>query len=84
MFFKVPPLRNVVDTPPYFHDGSVADFPTAVKDMGRLQLGKPLTDADISSIVTFLQTLSGSPASDYITVPKLPPSGPRTPKPDRT
>ena len=84
MFFKVPSLRNVADTPPYFHDGSIADLPTAVKTMARLQLGKQLSDDDTASIVTFLRALSGKPAADYIAPPKLPPSGPKTPKPDRT
>ena len=84
MFFKVPSLRNVIDTPPYFHDGSIADLPTAVKTMARLQLGKQLSDADTASIITFLATLTGTPPADYIAKPALPPSGPKTPKPDRT
>ncbi len=84
MLFKVPSLRNVADTPPYFHDGSIADLQTAVKTMARLQLGKTLTDDDAASIVTFLHALSGKPAADYVAQPKLPISGPRTPKPDRT
>ena len=84
MFFKVPSLRNVADTPPYFHDGSIADLPTAVKTMARLQLGRQLTDDEAASIVTFLHALSGKPAADYVATPKLPASGPRTPKPDHT
>lgn len=84
MFFKVPSLRNVADTPPYFHDGAIADLPTAVATMGRLQLGKKLTEAEKASIITFLRTLSGKPAADYIAKPKLPASGPHTPKPDRS
>jgi cytochrome c peroxidase len=84
MFFKVPSLRNVADTPPYFHDGSIADLPTAVKMMARLQLGKQLSDGEAASIVTFLHVLSGKPPAEYVAKPKLPPSGPRTPKPDRT
>lgn len=82
MFFKVPGLRNSADTAPYFHDGSIADLPTAVRRMGRLQLGKQLGEADVGAIVRFLQALSGSPPADYIAEPKLPPSGPKTPKPD--
>lgn len=84
MFFKVPSLRNVADTAPYFHDGSIPDLPTAVKTMARLQLGKQLTDDEAASIVTFLTALSGKPAADYVEKPKLPASGPRTPKPDRS
>jgi len=84
MFFKVPMLRNVADTAPYFHDGSIPDLASAVKSMGRLQLGKQLSDKDVTSIVTFLHALSGAPPAEYIAKPALPPSGPKTPKPDRT
>src|SRR5215831_589033 len=49
--FKVPSLRNVVMTPPYFHDGSVATLDEAVKVMGRVQLGVTLPDIEISEIV---------------------------------
>ena len=84
MFFKVPMLRNVADTPPYFHDGSIPDLATAVKTMGRLQLGKQLTDREVTLIVIFLGALSGVPPADYIAKPALPPSGPKTPKPDRS
>jgi len=82
MFFKVPSLRNVADTAPYFHDGGIPDLATAVKTMGQLQLGSELSDADVTAVVTFLRALSGAPPADYIAAPALPPSGPRTPKPD--
>jgi cytochrome c peroxidase len=59
MIFKVPSLRNVSETAPYFHDGSVKDLPTAVKLMGTHQLGRDLSDEDIQSIVTFLKALTG-------------------------
>ena len=84
MFFKVPSLRNVTDTTPYFHDGSIPDLPTAVREMARLQLGKQLTATEVTSIVAFLKALSGKPTSAYISEPSLPPSSPSTPKPDRT
>lgn len=57
--FKVPTLRNVELTAPYFHDGSVRDLDEAVRSMGRLQLGRELSDADTSSIVAFLRSLTG-------------------------
>lgn len=57
--FKVPSLRNVAETGPYFHDGSVKDLPTAVKLMAAHQLGKELNDEDTTSIVTFLKALTG-------------------------
>lgn len=59
MIFKVPSLRNVSETGPYFHDGSVKDLPTAVKLMGTHQLGRDLSDEDIQSIMTFLKSLTG-------------------------
>ena len=58
-FFKVPALRNVEKTSPYFHDGSVADLGEAVKIMAKTQLNKDLTDAEVQSIVTFLNALTG-------------------------
>ena len=80
-FFKVPSLRNVEKTAPYFHDGSVASLEEATKMMGRHQLGKELTDAETATIVTFLKTLTGELPKDLIAVPILPDSGPKTPKP---
>jgi cytochrome c peroxidase len=58
-FFKVPTLRNVELTSPYLHDGSRATLEETVKVMGKYQLGKELTDAQINSIVTFLKSLTG-------------------------
>ena len=78
--FKVPTLRNVTKTAPYLHDGSIATLEETVKMMGRHQLGKELTDAQIKSIVVFLGALSGDPPKDLVTKPELPPSGPKTPK----
>jgi cytochrome c peroxidase len=57
--FKVPPLRNVAMTAPYFHDGSVADLPRAVAIMAEVQLGRTLAPAEISAIVGFLKSLTG-------------------------
>ncbi len=56
--FKVPSLRNIEKTYPYFHDGSVADLGEAVKIMAKLQLNKDLTGEEVNSIVTFLKTLT--------------------------
>ncbi len=56
--FKVPSLRNVALTYPYFHDGQVASLNTAVKQMAYLQLGKDLTDTEISGLAAFLNCLS--------------------------
>ncbi len=81
-FFKVPSLRNVVLTGPYFHDGKVTTVEEAVKLMGWDQLGKELTPEQVKSIVAFLGSLTGRPDAAYIAKPKLPPSGKDTPKPD--
>lgn len=56
--FKVPSLRNVEKTYPYFHDGSVASLKDAIKIMGKLQLNKDLSDTDINDIEAFLKTLT--------------------------
>lgn len=81
-FFKVPGLRNVAKTAPYFHDGAIADLPTAVATMGELQLGRVLTPAEVTSIVSFLESLTGTPPADLVAAPALPPSGKSTPRPD--
>lgn len=57
--FKVPALRNVAITGPYFHDGSIRSLDDAVKMMGWHQLGKELSQQEIRDIATFLHTLSG-------------------------
>jgi cytochrome c peroxidase len=72
--FKVPSLRNVAMTPPYFHDGSVATLAEAVETMGRLQLGAKLEDKDVAAIVSFLASLTGPLPQDLATAP-VPPSG---------
>lgn len=70
--FKVPQLRNVAATPPYFHDGSVATLPQAVRIMAELQLGKTLSDEDVTLIVAFLESLTGDVPADFAKVPLLP------------
>lgn len=57
--FKVPSLRNVARTAPYFHDGSAATLEEAVSQMGRFQLGVELPRQDVQLIVTFLRALNG-------------------------
>jgi cytochrome c peroxidase len=56
---RVPSLRNVATTPPYFHDGSAPTLDDAVRKMGRAQLNATLTDPEVNAIVAFLQTLTG-------------------------
>lgn len=57
--FKVPPLRNVSHTAPYFHDGSVDSLPEAIQDMARRQTGQTLAAAVIEDIEAFLVALGG-------------------------
>jgi len=57
--FKVPSLRNVELTAPYFHDGSAATLADAVRMMAKYQLGRHLTDQEVDLIVEFLKTLTG-------------------------
>ncbi|MCW5979258.1 MAG: cytochrome-c peroxidase [Bryobacteraceae bacterium] len=82
MMFKVPSLRNVEKTGPYFHNGSIATLQEAVAAMGEYQLGKELTATQRDAIVTFLNALTGELPMDYIKEPKLPESTAKTPKPD--
>jgi cytochrome c peroxidase len=77
--FKVPTLRNVELTYPYFHDGEAETLAEAVDVMGRLQLGKKFSDEENAQIVAFLKTLTGDQPSFQL--PFLPPSGPETPLP---
>jgi cytochrome c peroxidase len=57
--FRVPSLRNVALTAPYFHDGSAQTLEQAVATMGRVQLGRSLTPTQVSGIVAFLKSLTG-------------------------
>ncbi len=79
--FKVPSLRNIAMTYPYFHDGQVWDLKKAVKIMGETQLGIKLTDDEVDKIVAFLNSLTGEIPKDALKLPVLPPSTPETPKP---
>jgi len=59
MVFKVPPLRYATETAPYFHDGSAADLHTAIKMMGKHQLGSEITDSQAHDIEAWLSSTSG-------------------------
>lgn len=80
-FFKVPSLRNITRTYPYFHDGSVWDLKEAVAIMSELQLGKKLSDEEVNDIVVFLETLTGELPTSAQTLPVLPPSTVATARP---
>jgi len=78
--FKVPTLRNVELTYPYFHDGEAATLSEAVEIMGQIQLGKKFTAEETAKIVAFLKTLTGDQPS--FAMPILPPSTDKTPRPE--
>ncbi|AAC06485.1 cytochrome-c peroxidase [Aquifex aeolicus] len=80
--FKVPSLRNIEHTYPYFHDGSVWSLEDAVRIMAKTQLGKELTDQQVKDIVAFLKALTGKIPKHALEVPELPPSTDKTPKPE--
>lgn len=68
--FRVPTLRNITDTAPYFHNGSVNDLHEAVRIMAKTQLNRDLADAEVDDIVAFLTALTGE--YPVITMPRLP------------
>jgi cytochrome c peroxidase len=70
--FKVQQLRNVAVTPPYFHDGSVAELRDAVRIMAKLQLGRDLSGDEIADIVAFLESLTGEVPTEFVNAPNLP------------
>jgi cytochrome c peroxidase len=70
--FKVPVLRNVEMTPPYFHDGSVDKLEQAVWIMAKIQLGKELSKQQTVDIAAFFTSLTGKLSEDALTVPVLP------------
>jgi cytochrome c peroxidase len=80
MSFKVPSLRNVAMTAPFFHTGKVPTLEDAVKQMGEYETGKALSEAETTAIVTWLKSLTGDIDVSYIQKPELPKSTARTPR----
>jgi len=78
--FKVPTLRNVELTYPYFHDGGADTLTQAVDVMGRLQLGREYSQEETAQIVAFLKALTGD--QPRIVLPILPPSTDVTRRPE--
>jgi cytochrome c peroxidase len=77
---KVPTLRNIEETAPYFHNGQIWTLQEAIKEMGSTQLGIEISDQEAASIETFLKSLTGT--KPEVTYPVLPVSSSTTPKPD--
>jgi cytochrome c peroxidase len=81
-FFKVPSLRNITETGPYLHDGSIESLEEIVSKMAEYQLGRQISSDDVTSVVAFLGSLKGRIDEEYIKIPELPADGPDTPKGD--
>jgi cytochrome c peroxidase len=79
--FKVPSLRNIAETGPYMHDGSIESLDDMVRIMAEYQLGKDLTDEQVADIIAFLNALTGEIPTEFIAIPEFPESGPDTPGP---
>ncbi|MDG2335952.1 MAG: c-type cytochrome, partial [Myxococcota bacterium] len=82
--FKVPSLRNVAQTGPWFHDGSIESLDQAILVMGRHQLGVELDATQRAQIAAFLESLTGRLDPAFAAQPELPENGPNTPGPDRS
>ncbi len=76
---KVPTLRNITQTAPYYHNGGIWSLQEAIVEMGKTQLGLKINSRDAKSIETFLKALDGR--KPEITYPVLPASTDKTPKP---
>ncbi|NWF66039.1 MAG: cytochrome-c peroxidase [Campylobacterales bacterium] len=77
---KVPTLRNILETAPYYHNGAIWDIKEAIAEMGKIQLGVELNEKEVNAIATFFNSLTGTkPKIEY---PILPASTAATPKPE--
>jgi len=77
---KVPTLRNITQTAPYFHNGAVKTLKEAIQEMGRIQLGVKITDTEAKDIEVFFGALEGS--KPHLGKVSLPNSTDKTPKPN--
>jgi cytochrome c peroxidase len=73
--FRVPGLRNVAETGPYYHDGGIGTLEDAIRRMAVHQLGIRLAAADEQALLAFLRALTGMPPADYVARPALPDAG---------
>ena len=80
-FFKVPTLRNITLTAPYFHSGSEQDLAKVVNVMAKVQLGQTLTATENKQMVAFLGSLNGD--QPKIVMPQLPASDAKSPLPQK-
>ena len=82
MVFKVPSLRNIEKTGPYFHTGKVKTLDESIALMAEYQLGNAMPPEKVKSIGTFLAALTGDLPAEYVKQPELPKSTSKTPKPE--
>jgi cytochrome c peroxidase len=82
MMFKVPGLRNIAETKPYYHNGKIETLELAVSRMAEYQLGKTLNQGQVRSVVTWLKALTGEIPAEFVKMPVLPPSTGKTPRAD--
>ena len=73
MVFKVPSLKNIAETAPYFHDGSTTNLETAIHLMGHYQLGIELPKEEVDAMAAWMRSMTGVPDPAYIAAPRLPP-----------
>lgn len=66
---RVPSLRNIATTPPYFHDGSAPTLNDAIRKMAGAQLNRTLSDNQVASLIAFLRTLTGNYRGTPVTAP---------------
>jgi cytochrome c peroxidase len=72
MVFKVPSLKNIAETAPYFHDGSAADLESAIRKMGHHQLGIEFEDDEIKAIAAWMRSMTGEIDPTYVAAPPMP------------
>lgn len=80
-YFKVPSLRNITRTYPYFHDGSVWSLEDATQVMARVQLGRELSEEDLAAVMAFYGSLEGEIPQHALQLPVLPASTETTSRP---
>lgn len=75
MVFKVPSLKNIAETGPYFHDGSTSSLEVAIRMMAFHQLGIEITEDEVYAIADWMRSMTGEVDPSYIVDPQLPPGG---------
>jgi cytochrome c peroxidase len=75
LILRVPSLKNIAESAPYFHDSSTSNLEAAIRLMGHHQLGVELSNDDVNAIAAWMRSLSGDVDPAYIAVPDLPPEG---------